>query len=200
MKKMIIAGVIMLPMLFSSPLMADDITDQIKASLEAYEEKDYKTAVEELKFVTALLEQLNQEENQKLLPEALDGWTIKEDNGSSNQVAMSMFGGGGSSIKNEYRRDREKITIEVVANSPMMSVMTMMIKNPAMMVRQKNTKPYRYKKAKGMKKTEGKKTEITLILVGQIMIKLIGKNLKDDTVLEEYLKKMDFGKLKEALL
>lgn len=199
MKKMIMIGMMTLPMLLSSPLMADDITDQIKAGLEAYEEKDYKTASEELKFVTALLEKLNQEENQKLLPGPLEGWTLKENNNNDNQIAMSMFGGG-SSMKSEYRRDKEKITIEVMANSPMMSVMSMMIKNPMMMAGQKNTKPYRYKKAKGMKKVDGKTTEITLILVGQIMIKLTGKNLKDDAVLEEYLKQMDMNKLKEALL
>lgn len=200
MKKIIAAGLLTLPMLMNTPLIADEITDQIKAGLEAYEEKDYKTASEELKFVTALLEKLNQKENQKLMPEPLEGWTLKESDNSGSQIAMSMFGGGGSSMKSEYRRDKEKVEIEISANSPLMSVMTMMIKNPMMMAGQKNTKPFRYKKAKGMIKTEKNKTEITLILVGQIMIKLTGRYLKDDEVLKEYLKKIDMNKLKEALL
>ncbi len=201
MKKSALLGILVLPLFITCPVWADEITDQITAGLEAYEEKDYKTAVEELKFVTAQLEKLKQEENQKLLPEPLEGWTLKESGDNGNQAAMAMLGmGGGSSMKNQYIRDNERVTVEVSANSPMMSMMNMMLKNPMMMAGQKNTKPYRYKKAKGMIKTEKNKTEITLVLVGQIMIKLTGKNLKDDAVLKEYLAAIDMNKLKEALL
>ncbi|MEE9445691.1 MAG: hypothetical protein V3V19_08495 [Cocleimonas sp.] len=200
MKKLILSTMLVLPLSVSSLVLADEISDQITAGLEAYTEKDYKTALEELKFVTAQIEKLNSEENQKLLPEALEGWTLKETTDNGAQVAMAMFGGGGSSMKNEYKRDKEKVIIEVMANSPMMSVLSMMIKNPAMMAGQKNTTPFRYKKAKGMIKTKKNKTEMSLILAGQILIKLTGKSLKDDGVLKEYLKKIDFKKLKEALL
>lgn len=198
---MILMGMITLPIFLASSLMADEITDQIKVGLTAYEEKDYKTAVEELKYATAALESLNQEENMKLLPEAMEGWTVKEGKNNGSNIAMAMFGGGGgSSMKREYHRDKEKITIEVMTNSPMLSIMSMMIKNPAMMAREKNTKPFRYKKAKGMKKTNGDRSEITLLLAGQILVKLMGRKLEDNAVLEEYLKKMDMSALKEALL
>lgn len=188
----------MMPML-STPVFADEITDQITAGLEAYKEQDYKMAVEELKFVTAQLQQLHQAEMQKLMPKALEGWTEKEGSSRDNQVAMSMMGGG-TSMKSEFKRNRERVIIEVMANSPMMQMMTMMLKNPAMMAGQQNTKPYRYKKAKGMIKTENNKTEITLMLAGQILIKATGRQLEDDAVLKEYLEQLDFSKLKEALL
>ncbi len=200
MNKTTIMKMVILPMLLASPLIADEITDQIKLGLTAYEEKDYKTAVEELKYATAALESLNQEENMKLLPEAMEGWIVKEGQNNGSNIAMTMFGGGGSSMKREYHRDREKVTIEVTTNSPMLSIMSMMIKNPAMMASKKNTKPFRYKKAKGMKKMDGNKPEITLLLAGQILLKLTGRNLEDSAVLEEYLKKMDMSALKEALL
>ncbi len=182
----------------STPVFADEISDQITLGLEAYKEQDYKTAVEELKFVTAQLQQLQQAEVEKLMPKALEGWTEKESKGN-NQAAMSMMGGG-TTMKSEFKRDRERVIIEVMANSPMMQMMSMMLKNPAMMAGQKNTKPYRYKKAKGMIKTEKNKTEITLMLVGQILIKATGRQLEDDAVLKEYLEQLDFSKLKEALL
>ena len=181
------------------PTFADDVTDQITAGLDAYKEQDYKTAVEELKFVTAQLQQLHQAEMQKLMPKALEGWREKESNNEENQIAMSMMGGG-TSMKSEFKRNSERVIIEVMANSPMMQMMTMMLKNPTMMAGQKNTKPYRYKKAKGMIKTQKTKTEITLILAGQILIKATGRQLKDDAVLKQYLEQLDFGKLKEALL
>ena len=182
-----------------TPTFADEITDQITAGLDAYKEQDYKMAVEELKFVTAQLQQLHQAEMQKLMPKALEGWTEKEGNNGDNQVAMSMMGGG-TSMKSEFMRNRERVIIEVMANSPMMQMMTMMLKNPAMMAGQKDTKPYRYKKAKGMIKTQKTKTEITLILAGQILITVKGRQLEDDAVLKEYLEQLDFAKLKDALL
>ena len=63
-----------------------------------------------------------------------------------------------------------------------------------------NTKPYRYKRIKGIKKTEGTNTEITLLLVGQIMLRIDGENLKDTAILEQYLDAMDMKALKESLL
>ena len=185
--------------LLSTAVFADDISDQITAGLEAYQEQDYKTALEELKFVTAQIQQLNQEEMQKLMPKALDGWTEKESSNRDNQVAMSMMGGG-TSMKTEFQRDRERVIVEVLANSPMMQMMTMMLKNPAMLASQKNTKPFRYKKAKGMIKTEKNKSEINLVLAGQILIKVTGRKLEDDAVLKQYLEQLDFSKLKDALL
>ncbi|MGK0273213.1 MAG: hypothetical protein ACI88H_003892 [Cocleimonas sp.] len=55
--------------LLNTAAYADEISDQITAGLEAYKEQDYKIALEELKFVTAQIEQLNQAEMLKLLPD-----------------------------------------------------------------------------------------------------------------------------------
>ena len=197
--KKLLAGVFIPVICMSVVAQADEITDQIKTALTAYEDKDYRTAVDELKFVTAQLEKLKSEQNQKLLPEPLKGWKIEESNNADNQMAMAMMGGG-TSMRGTYLRDKEVVEIEILANSPLMAMMTMMINNPAMMAADNKIKPFRYKKSKGMKKTEGKTTEITLLLAGQIMIKVTGENLKDDTVLKDYLDAIDMGKLKEALL
>jgi len=197
-KKLLLAGLITLPMLMSTPLMADEIEDQIQAGLKAYQDKDYKIAVDELKFAMAQLEKLAQNDNQKLLPSAQDGWTMQIDD-SAAQAAMSMMGGG-TSIGANYTRGNENIHIQIIANSPMIAMVGMMINNPMMAAADENTKPYRYKRIKGIKQTEGTSTEITLLLVGQIMIKIDGENLKDAAVLEQYLDAMDMKALKESLL
>jgi len=198
MKKILLAGLLTLPMLMSTPLMADEIEDQIQAGLKAYQDKDYKIAVDELKFAMAQLEKLSQNDNQKLLPPALDGWVMQNDD-STAQAAMSMMGGG-TSIGANYTHGNETVHIQIIANSPMIAMVGMMINNPMMAAADENTEPYRYKRIKGIKQTEGKNTEITLLLVGQIMIKIDGENLKDTAVLEQYLDKMDMKALKEALL
>lgn len=198
MKKRLLAGLLTLPLLMGTALYADDIEDQIQAGLKAYQDKDYKIAVDELKFAMAQLEKLAQNDNQKLLPPALDGWTMKIDD-SSTQAAMSMMGGG-TSMGATYTHSNETIHIQIIANSPMIAMVGMMINNPMMAAADENTKPYRYKRIKGVKKTEGSTTEITLLLVGQIMVRIDGDNLKDTAVLEQYLDKMDMNALKEALL
>ena len=198
MKKILLAGLLTLPMLMSTPLLADEIEDQIQAGLKAYQDKDYKIAVDELKFAMAQVEKLAQMDNQKLLPPALDGWTMKTDD-SGAQTAMSMMGGG-TSIGANYTRGNENIHIQIIANSPMIAMVGMMINNPMMAAADENTKPYRYKRIKGVKKTEGSNTEITLLLVGQIMLRLDGEDLKDTAALEQYLDTMDMKALKEALL
>lgn len=199
MKKIILSAIIPF-VLMNSVVIADDITDQIKLGVTAYEDKDYRTAVEELKFVVAQLEKLKNKQNQTLLPEALEGWKSENKGGNNDsQIAMSMLGGG-TSIKGKYTRKAERVEIEVLANSPLLSMMTMMLNNPAMMAGQKNTEPFRYKKAKGMKKKNGDTIEITLLLAGQIMIKVVGNHLKDEKVLSEYLDAFDLAKLKAALL
>ena len=198
MKKIIITTLAVLPLLLAAPVWADEISDQIKTGLKAYEDKDYKTAVEELKFVTAQLVELKSKEDHKLLPKALDGWTTKVIDTSDNQRAMTIMGGG-AMMKSRYERNKENIEIEIVANSPMISAMTMMM-NPMMLAGNKTTKPYRYNKAKGIIKKDRKMTEITLVIAGQIMLKLTGRNLEDDAVLKQYLEAIDIKKLKEALL
>jgi hypothetical protein len=60
--------------------------------------------------------------------------------------------------------------------------------------------PYRYKKLKGIKQKNGDTTEITLLMAGQIMIKLTGKNLKEERLLEQYLDKMELQTIQSKLL
>ncbi|RLA71479.1 MAG: hypothetical protein DRG09_00095 [Epsilonproteobacteria bacterium] len=198
MKKILLAGLISLPMLMNTALMADEIEDQIHAGIKAYQNKEYKIAADELKFAMAQIDKLVQDDNKKLLPLALDGWTRETDDNAA-QAAMSMLGGG-TTIGANYLRDNENIHIQIIANSPMIAMVGMMINNPMMAAADKNTKPYRYKRIKGIKKTEGKNTEITLLLAGQIMVKIDGKNLKNSAVLEQYLDAIDMKKLKMSLL
>jgi len=185
--------------LMQSTLHADSITEQLTEVIKAYEDKDYKGAMDELKFITAEIQKLDANENQKLLPAPLEGWKVEAgDNGA--QAAMSMLGGGGTSMNATYSKGEESIEIQILANSPMLAMMAMSINNPALIASDPKTSPYRYKRNKGIKKVEGKNTEITLLIAGQIMIKLDGENLSDDKVLEAYLDTINIKKLKMDLL
>ncbi len=198
MKKILLSTLTTMALLGTSSY-ADEILEQMNEAIKAYQDKDYKGAMDELKFITAQLQKLDATENQKLLPDALEGWE-KQESQNGSQGAMSMLGGGGTSMQATYTKERESIEIQILANSPMISMMSMAISNPALMAADPKTSPYRYKRNKGMKKKDGNNTEITLLISGQIMIKLTGSQLNDDAILEQYLDQIDIKKLKNELL
>ena len=175
MKKSVFTLLITAPLLLATPLIADNVTDP-----------------------TAALQKLEAEESKKLLPDALEGWEKKEGDSRGEQMAMGMMGGG-SLTTAKYTHDNERVEIQIVANSPMLGTIGMMINNP-MFAGSDGNEPYRYKRLKGIKKKNAYSTEITLLIAGQIMIKIEGHNLKDESVLEAYLDKMDMKKIQAVLL
>ncbi len=185
--------------LLSTSTFADEIVNQMNEAIKAYQEKDYKGAMDELKFITAQLQKLDATENQKLLPAPLEGWSLEKSKDDGGQAMMSMLGGG-TSMQATYRKGNEKVEIQILANSPMIAMMSMAMSNPALLASDPNTTPYRYKRNKGMKQKEGTKTEISLLISGQILLKLSGDNLKDDSILEKYLDAIDLKALKNSLL
>lgn len=192
------AAVVVAATLFTAlPVAADEITDQINNGLKAYESQDYKTALEELKFATAQIQELANQQNAAILPDALPGWTAED---IQNDTGAMVFAGGGSMMSREYRKDSEEVTLEIIANSPMLNMMSMMINNPMMMASDPKTKPYRFGKLKGMKRVDGGETEITLVMAGQVMIKATGRGLTDPQVLETYLGKLDMDRIRDAFL
>lgn len=200
MKRTLLISMTTLALLSTTLFAGDEIKEQIEEAVKAYDEKDYKGAIEELKYAVAQLEELKSKDNSKLLPKPLDGWKFKETKGNGDAAAMAMFGGGGTSMSGQYIKEQEKVSIEITANSPMMAMMNMAVSNPAMISSDPSMKLYRYKRIKGVKKTEKESIEITLLLTSQLMIKVTGTKLKDEKTLKKYLDGMDMKKIKEELL
>ena len=186
----------------ASNAFADEISDQIESGLKAYQEKDYKLALDELKYAEAQLQEKVNQENAVLLPEPLEGWEAED----VKTTSMSMAGGG-TMMSRQYKRGKEKLKIEIAANSPLMSMMTMMMKNPMLLSSNPDASPYRYKRAKGMIEIKRNKMDTKLMLAGQILLSLELSGMdkadlktKGKEVVKQYLDKMDFAKIKEAFL
>jgi hypothetical protein len=184
-------------MIALSSLSADAVSEQIESGLKAYKDKNYKVAMDELKYASAAIAKLDAQENNKLLPDAIEGWSKEE--GADNSAAMAMLGGG-TMTSATYKKGSEEIKIEIIANSPMVAGVAMMLNNPLLAQADKNTQAFRHDGAKGVKKDEGATVEITLLLAGQIMIKLTGNNLVDKKTLDIYLNSMEMKKIKASLL
>ncbi len=195
-------GLAVLLALGSINIFADEISEQIQSGLDAYADKDFKLALDELKFAEAQLQELVNKENSKLLPEPFDGWDAKDVETTSLGMA-----GGGSVMSRKYSKGKQTMKIEIAANSPLLSMMSMMMKNPMMMASNPKSKPFRYKRQKGMVETKNGRRETKLILAGQVLLTLT-LNDRDKDRLEEsgkettklFLEKLDIAKIKESLL
>jgi hypothetical protein len=175
---------------------ADEVEDQIKLGLDAYQARDYKIAIDELNYAIAQMQEKLNTENETLLPEPLAGWTANEVENTS--AAMAMMGGG-TNMSRKYQRGTERIEITLMAGSPMIAGALAMINNPMVLSSSPDTKPYRYKRIKGMKQTTGGQIEITLSLLGQIMYQIKAQGV-DEAVIKQYLDATDFSKIQNALL
>jgi len=111
--------------------MADDIKDSIKKGLTYYEGGKYNKAVESLGHASKLMQQKTRTVLQQFLPKALSGWTSHESN--SELIGAAMFGGGVTAERgynNEGKGIASKVTIRIIANSPIMESVMMMYSTP----------------------------------------------------------------------
>jgi len=183
MKKLII-GVALAGL--SSLACADDFTTTLENVRQAYEEGDIAGAKEELDYASQLLGQMRAQKLQSLLPVALDGWTRKD--AEANNAGAALFGGG-TTAKAEYRRGKDRISISIMTDSPMLASMAMLFNNPAMAGTQGTMK--RINRQKVMVKKDG---SITAMVDKRIMIEVSGRAPAEDK--EAYFKAVDLKGLK----
>ncbi len=112
----------------TSPVSADDITDEIEAALLFYQDGDISQAKEALDFASQLLAQKKAESLGSYLPEPLDGWSIVDTDTSA--AGAAMFGGGVTATQT-YSNGSTDCTVTLVGDSPMLQMMAMMFSNPS---------------------------------------------------------------------
>ncbi|MBB4286764.1 hypothetical protein [Roseospira goensis] len=113
------------------PAHADDVEDSIQAALEAYQAGDIALAKEELDFASQLLSQMKAAGLADFLPQPLAGWTRQD---AETQAMGAAMMGGGLSASAAYEKDGgETVTIEFLADNPMVTAMAGMFGNSAAM-------------------------------------------------------------------
>lgn len=118
-----------LALILALPAAADEISDTMQSALDAYNEGDAAYALEELDYARQLLLQLKTDALTQFLPEAPEGWS-REINPEMN-AAMAMMGGG-TGAEATYRGDGKSITLQFIADSPMVAALGGMIGNAAL--------------------------------------------------------------------
>lgn len=176
-----------LALLAAMPAAADQIEDAIEASLKAYRAGDVALAKEELDFAAQLLAQKKAEGLTGFLPQALPGWARKIEDPQAMAGAGVM---GGITARAEYHADgdRRSVSIQMMADNPMVASMAAMLGNPAAMGAM--GKVIRVGRQKAVLTRQG---QIQALVAGRVLVQVEGSAPVEDKL--AYFEAMDFRAL-----
>ncbi|MBK5963109.1 hypothetical protein CCR95_03130 [Thiocystis minor] len=183
----------------SGAVNADDVTDQLESAKKAYESGELRTAVETLNFAIAKIQEQMTAGLLKLLPEPLAGW--QADTGESQSGGMAAMITGTTLSRRYFREDGAEVTLSLMADSPMMPMLTMAMSMPFVMQSNQDMKTYSLKGNRGMLEhaADSDAYEITLMVGNRLVIQGKGSKLQDSKAVEQYLEALDLDAIQKAL-
>jgi hypothetical protein len=171
---------------------ADDVTETIGEALKSYESGEFSTAVEDLNYALELIKQKKSEGLQNYLPEPLAGWTAKD---ATSQTAGAAMFGGGLSAERIYKKDKGRVTISIMADSPVLQGMMGLFTNP-MFATSDGGKLERINRQKAIVKydKEREKGDIKIVVAKRFMVTIEGTKVSREDLVA-YAKGIDYKKM-----
>lgn len=177
-----------------APALADEIIDQINEAVRLYQAGDFAGAMNELDFASQQIRQLRAGEIAKVLPEPLSGWT--GDKAETTAMGATLFGGV-TGASRTYRKDQARVEVSLVSDSPMLSMVSMMVANP-MMLGGSGQEAVRVKGNRGLLEWEGDSGSLKLVVGGNVLVTVEGTGCeKGDLV--AYAEGVNYELLKEIM-
>ncbi len=178
---------------------ADEVTDQLDTGRQQYAAGELRKSIETLNFAVAKIQEQITAGLLKLFPAPLDGWNADEAQSQSGGIAAMITG---TTLSRRYvRDDGAEVTLSLMADSPMMPMLTMAISMPFMMQSNQDLKTYSLKGERGMMEhTAGTQTYKATVMVGsRLVVQGEGTGLDDAAPLEQYLQALDLDAIQDAL-
>ena len=185
--------------LSAGPLAADEVTDQLETAKKAYESGELKSAVEALNFAVAKIQEQMTGKLLTLLPEPLAGWQADPPAAQSGGMAAMITGTALS--RRYFREDGAEVTLNLMADSPLLPMLTMALSMPFMMQANDGMKTYQLKGHRGtIEHKEGtSEYEISLLVGSRLLVQGSGKGIADQKLLEQYLETLDLDAIQKSL-
>ncbi len=178
------AAILAASLTLAGPVLADEIEDSIKEALTAYENKDFSAAKHALDYASQLIAQKNAEGLGAVLPQPLDGWSAED---VETQDASAVMFGGIRAARN-YEKGDERVELQILGDSPMLSTWMPMIANPAMAAAMgKMAKVGKYRAI------QTKDGQLILVVANRFLVMVEGSASMKDKV--DYASAIDFEKL-----
>jgi len=179
-------------MLLSTNVMADDISDTLEEALASYKKGDVTGAKEDVIYALELLKQQSGNTLKDQLPDALEGWKAEE---AKSETAGAGMLGGGTVLSRIYTKDKSKVTIEIITDSPLVQGLGSMFANP-MFNAGGEIKRINREKATIKYNKKNKSGEITLMVDKRFVVNVKGSKVSKEELIE-YTKAIDFKALKK---
>jgi hypothetical protein len=178
---------------------ADEVTDQLDAARKAYDTGELRGAIQALSFATARIQEKINDQLLKLLPEPLPGWQADAAQSEAGGIAAMV---AGTIISRAYRReDGAEVELRLMADSPMMAMMAMMMQTPFLMQASKEMRVYTHRGYQGMIQHEERSDawEISLMVGNRVMVQAKGRRIADQNPVVDYLNAIDLTAVQKAL-
>jgi len=182
----------------AAPAGADEITDQLESARVQYDSGELRTAVQTLQFAVASIQEKINLDLSKLLPEPREGWRADEPQAQTAGIAAMI---AGTNLSRRYfRDDGAEVEISIIADSPLMPMMTMVLSNPMMMQASPDTRIYTRAGQRGtiVHEKDSGTWEISLLVAGNILVKVDGRGLRGKEDVEAYLDAIDLGAVQKS--
>lgn len=170
---------------------ADEVTDHINEGLDYYKSGDYTEATTSLNQAVQLIQQKKGGNLESLLPSALDGWTAAE---AVSDTAGAAFGAG-ITAERTYNKDPSSVTIEIVADSPMLQGVAMMLTNP-MFAQSDGGKLTKIAKQRAVIKydAESKTGDVQIVVRNRFLVTTRGEQVTEADLVA-YAEAVDYDKI-----
>lgn len=165
---------------------ADEFTDTLESSLQAYRDGDVKAAGEDLAYATKLLGNQKAAALARFLPPAPAGWTRSDDAPEDEGIGMAMFGGGTTVAASYSREGAAEAKITLLADSPMVGSLGAMLGGLASMT---GSKPLRIQRVE-FSETDG---ELRGMVNNRVLVTVSGDAAPEDKRM--LIEAMDLGAL-----
>lgn len=169
---------------------ADPVTDQIDEALAAYKRNDLLTAMAALDGASTLLREKRGATFRAALPPPLSGWTAAE---AEVSVAGAALLGGGTTVTRAYRKGDQTVTVEFMADSPMLQGFAALLGSP--LAAAGGARPV---VIGGRRYTFLKEERAYMSVAEKIMVKVSGAEGVGDDVLRAYVQGVNYGLLERA--
>ena len=176
---------------FAATVMADEITDRLKAGSDFYGKNKYSDAISEINYALQLIRQKQADALGKFFPNAPSGWKAHE---VESEAGAAMFMGGVTAVSREYSKSGSSVDISMAVDSPMLSSVLMFMTNP-MMAGARRIETVGGEKALIDYSKEDKSGEISVVIANKMLLTLSGNEVTLEEI-KAFITSMDLKALK----
>ncbi|NBC50114.1 MAG: hypothetical protein GVY22_19525 [Gammaproteobacteria bacterium] len=194
------AAASLLAILVASPaaLGADPVLDQIDTARRAYADGDRGVAIEALNVAIAQIRRQQTEQQLRLFPQPLPGWSAEDASAQSGGLAAALTG---KMLTRSYTNDDSgaEVTMTISANSPFMGFVSGLMQMPLLAQGGDGLGTYVYEGYRGLlEPSDEGSAKLSLIIGNNILLQLDGRQGAGADTLKAYLEATDLEALEKA--